>query len=207
MTDRSDLETALERLVEAAKAHLAAVRAAGGRAEDDDVWRAYVDLNNASYAYDELLLDEYGEVTPWDVEPIDPSDAEWLQAAEPAVADERPATISVRQRRDYTVPSTAALLRAARAARHASGHPNPDEPVTSIGQAVAELMHAGDGALGALDVPELEPLGGVVAVTEVPRPLGPSESGESPDGGPFRIAADEPLLYRFEEHVEDDPDR
>ena len=77
MTDQhAELDAALERVIDAARAHLAAVRAAEGRIDDDDVWQAYVALNNASYAYDEQLLDAFGEVTPWDVESIDPDEAD-----------------------------------------------------------------------------------------------------------------------------------
>src|ERR671916_508507 len=77
MTDQNaDLDAALDRVVEAARAHLTAVKAAQGRIDDDAVWQAYVNLNNASFAYDERLLDTYGEVTPWDVEAIDPDEAD-----------------------------------------------------------------------------------------------------------------------------------
>ena len=77
MTDRhAELDAALERMITAARTHLAAVRAADGRADDDEVWRAYVELNNASFEYDEQLLDAFGEVTPWDVQPIDPNEAD-----------------------------------------------------------------------------------------------------------------------------------
>lgn len=206
MTDRSDLDAALDRVTEAARAHLAAVRAAGGRTEDDGVWQSYVELNNASFAYDEALLDEFGEVTPWDVEPIDPAEADeqWDGGDEvSAGADERPVTVSVRQRRDYTVLSGAALLRAAEAIRRGNPHADETGPVRTVGAAVAELMQAGDGALGSLDVPELEPLGGVVTVTEVSHPLDPDELDDD-DSGPFVIGADEKLLYRFDEHVETD---
>ena len=69
MTDRhAELDAALERVIAAARDHLTAVKAADGRTDDDEVWRAYVELNNASYEYDEMLLDAFGEVTPWDVE-------------------------------------------------------------------------------------------------------------------------------------------
>ena len=74
MTDdqNAELDAALEAVIAAARAHLAAVKAADGRIDDDEVWQAYVELNNASFDYDELLLDAYGEVTPWDVDAIDP---------------------------------------------------------------------------------------------------------------------------------------
>lgn len=120
MTDQhGELDAALERVIDAARAHLAAVRAAQGRIDDDAVWQAYVALNNASFAYDEQLLDAFGEVTPWDVESIDPDEADErfgaVEGGEPT--DPHPRVISVRQRRDYRVPSVAALLRAAEAAR------------------------------------------------------------------------------------------
>ena len=120
MTDRhAELDAALERVIAAARDHLAAVKAADGRADDDEVWRAYVELNNASNAYDELLLDAFGEVTPWDVEAIDPDEADrqfgvGIGGVDGTEAeDPHPQIISVRQRRDYRVPSVAALLRLA----------------------------------------------------------------------------------------------
>src|SRR4029450_1138572 len=90
MTDQyAELDAALERVIEATREHLAAVKAAhaklpagkagqppGGLIDDDDVWQAYVNLNNASFAYDDLLLENFGEVTPWDVESIDPDEAD-----------------------------------------------------------------------------------------------------------------------------------
>src|SRR5262245_16370587 len=197
MTDRhAELDAALERVIAAARDHLAAVKTADGRADDDDVWRAYVELNNASNEYDELLLDAFGEVTPWDVEAIDPEEADrqfgvglgGVDGTEPD--DPHPHVISVRQRRDYRVPSVSALLRGAEAARR----PKPtstDEvavPVETVGEAVLELMQAGDGSLGALDIPELESLDGVVVVAEVETPLDP-EAYEDHDGaGPFTLA-------------------
>src|SRR3954454_11472285 len=148
MTDDeyADLDAALDRVVDAARAHLAAVRAAGRRVDDDAVWQAYVDLNNASFAYDEALLDAFGEVTPWDVEAIDPDEADQrfglggggsagAGRAVPqgilgwAGRDPSPQVIGVRQRRDYRVPSVAALLRAAEAARRNSVPADEDSGV------------------------------------------------------------------------------
>src|SRR3954467_11010344 len=106
MTDQyAELDAALDRVVASARAHLAAVKAAQGRIDDDDVWQAYVDLNNASFAYDERLLDAFGEVTPWDVEAIDPDEADQCfglgaGGAADTAEDPYPQVISVRQRRD-----------------------------------------------------------------------------------------------------------
>src|SRR3954468_1468416 len=140
MTDQNaELDAALDEVVAAARAHLAAVKAAAGRIDDDDVWQAYVALNNASFAYDERLLDAFGEVTPWDVESIDPDEADQrfglgiggLDGAEPA--DPYAQVVSVRQRRDYRVPSVSALVRAAEAARRGAVPEDEDPgPVESV---------------------------------------------------------------------------
>ena len=208
MTDQyAELDAALERVVEAAKAHLAAVKAAQGRVDDDDVWQAYVNLNNTSFAYDEQLLDAFGEVTPWDVESIDPDEADQrfglgVGGLDGAAADDAyPQVISVRQRRDYRVPSVSALLRVAEAARRNSV-PEDEEPgaVESVGEAVLELLQAGDGSLSSLDVPEMEPLDGLLTVTEIAKPLD-LEAYEDDDGsGPFAPAADDVLVGRLDEH-------
>ncbi|CCH18416.1 hypothetical protein [Micromonospora lupini] len=213
MTDQhGELDAALERVIEAARHHLTAVRAAQGRVDDDDVWQAYVALNNASFAYDEQLLDAFGEVTPWDVDSIDPDEADERFGGEGAEAsDPHPRVISVRQRRDYRVPSISALLRAAEAARR-EGTPEDDEPapVEGVGEAVLELLQSGDGSLGALDVPELEPLDGVVMVSEVGTPVDLESFDDDDAVGPFQPAGDDRLVGRLDEHpfleLDDDHD-
>lgn len=205
MTDQhGELDAALERVIDAARRHLTAVRAAQGRVDDDDVWQAYVELNNASFAYDEQLLDAFGEVTPWDVESIDPNEADErfggpVDGAAPS--DPHPQVISVRQRRDYRVPSVSALVRAAEAARR-EGTPAEDEPapVEGVGEAVLELLQSGDGSLSALDVPELEPLDGVVMVSEVGTPVDLESFDDDDPVGPFQPAADDRLVGRLDEH-------
>ncbi|MEU8228806.1 hypothetical protein AB0C12_04275 [Actinoplanes sp. NPDC048967] len=214
MTDQhADLDAALERVVEAAKAHLAAVKAAQGRVDDDDVWQAYVNLNNTSFAYDEQLLEAFGEVTPWDVESIDPDEADQrfgtVAGLDGSGSDPHPRVISVRQRRDYRVPSVSALLRVADAARR-NLVPADEEAgeVESVGEAVLELLQAGDGSLSSLDVPELEPLDGLLTVSEVAEPLD-LEAFEDEDGaGPFAPAPDDLLVGRLDEHpfTEDEED-
>ncbi|MCX4472771.1 hypothetical protein C5N14_09375 [Micromonospora sp. MW-13] len=204
MTDQhGELDAALERVIDAARAHLAAVRSAQGRIDDDNVWQAYVALNNASFAYDEQLLDAFGEVTPWDVESIDPDEADERFGAVEGVeaTDPHPRVISVRQRRDYRVPSVAALIRVAEAARR-EGTPEDDEPapVEGVGEAVLELLQSGDGSLSALDVPELEPLDGVVMVSEVGTPVDLESFDDDDPVGPFQPAADDRLVGRLDEH-------
>lgn len=216
MTDQhTALDAALEQVFQAARAHLDTVKAAQGRIDDDAVWQAYVTLNNASYAYDELLLDAFGEVTPWDVESIDPQEADerfgvgagGVDGGEPD--DPHPRFVSVRQRRDYRVPSVAALIRIAEAARR-QGAPATEEtePVTGVGEAVLELLQAGDGSLGALDIPELDPLDGVVTVHEVGTPLDPEALDVDDVDAAFRSAPGDEIVGRLDEHayLSDDDD-
>lgn len=212
MTERhAELDAALDRVIVAARAHLGAVKAADGRADDDQVWRAYVELNNASYEYDELLLDIFGEVTPWDVEALDPEEADRhynssSDAGEPS--DPHPHVISVRQRRDYMVPSVDALLRLADTARRAAAgdaEAAQDVSVDSVGEAVIELMQLGDGSLGALDIPELEPLDGVVVVAEVTSALSPEQYEGTDATGPFSLGPNDRLIDRVDEHASLDP--
>jgi hypothetical protein len=209
MTDNfSELDAALDRVVSAARAHLAAVKAAADEPDDDAVWRAYVQLNNACHEYDEQLNDVFGEVTPWDLEEITPEEAEEGLSTITSGADDlldandpHPRVVSVRQRRDYRVPSVLALLRAAETARFAMplGPGEAPEPVTTVGEAVLELLQAGDGSLGMLDVPELEPLDGLVVVAEVETPLDPEAHGESDGEAPFRLAAGDQAIGRLDE--------
>ena len=167
----------MEQVVAAARAHLAAVRAADGAPDDDAVWHAYVALNNASHDYDELLNDVFGEVTPWDLEEISADEAQGPGAGADLVrrrrrgartGDPYPHVVSVRQRRDYRVPSVTALLRVAEEARPTPGRGRTIRTRSAtVAEAVLELLQSGDGSLGMLDVPELEPLDGVVMVAEV----------------------------------------
>jgi hypothetical protein len=214
MTDQyAELDAALEAVIESARGHLAAVKAAKGRIDDDDVWQAYVTLNNTSFAYDELLLDAFGEVTPWDVESIDPDEADQrfgvglggVDGSEPT--DPHPQIISVRQRRDYRVPSVAALLRIAEAARRDAVPDDAEsEPVESVGEAVLELLQAGDGSLSSLDVPELEPLDGLLTVSEIAAPLDLEAFAEDDGVGPFTPVEGDLLVGRLDEHPFPDDD-
>jgi hypothetical protein len=210
MTDSfAELDAALDRVVTAARAHLEAVKAADRERDDDAVWRAYVALNNASHEYDEVLNDVFGEVTPWDLEEISAEEAEGGRGGEftgadlPAPADDPyPTVVSVRQRRDYRVPSVAALLALAEMARGTSAG-EPLEPISSVGDAVLELLQSGDGSLGMLDLPELDPLDGVVVVAEVASPLGTAAEPESDarDDVAFRLSEADRVVGRLDERA------
>jgi hypothetical protein len=211
MTDRYvELDAALERVVTAAREHLAAVKAADGAPDADAVWHAYVGLNNASHAYDQLLLDAFGEVTPWDIEAIDGDERDGgtlrtLVTAEvngggPASPDPYPHVVSVRQRRDYRVPSVAALVKLAEDGRPRLGDEDDDEPIGSVADAVLELLQSGDGSLAMLDVPELDPLDGVVIVAEVVQALDPKSQAPE-EHAAFRLGAEDRVVGRLNERL------
>jgi hypothetical protein len=199
------LEAALEQVIAAARAHLDAVKVADGEHDDDGVWNAYVALNNASHTYDELLNDVYGEVTPWDLEAISADEIDRVASmtsndlAAAAGSDPYPRIVSVRQRRDYRVPSVAALLRVAEEGRAPAAEGELHQPIDTVGEAVLELLQSGDGSLAMLDVPELDPLDGVVVVAEVGTPLS-TEEHDAPDAaGAFELAPDEAAVGRLDE--------
>lgn len=204
MTDRIELERALSRVCDAARAHLETVLAADGDADADDdaVWAGYVTLNNASLTYDRLLEERTGEVTPWDVgAELSVED----DGALPAPGPEEPGDdlrISVRQRRDYVVPSIEGLLTAGAAARQAVDPQRGAEPVRSVGEAVYELLHAGGGSLAGLDVPALAPQSGLVLVNVVDDTLGPDDLDTPPHEADELFALpDSPLVFSLYEPV------
>lgn len=214
MTDtNASLDAALDLVIAAARAHLDAIKAAAGEHDDDTVWDAYVALNNASHAYDEALNDAYGEVTPWDLEAMPDDEAAGGRGFAGELTgsnglnlpadDPYPSVISVRQRRDYRVPSVAALLALAEAGRAAIGEPaggSGPEPISTVADAVLELLQVGDGSLGMLDVPELEPLDGVVIVAEVAQPL--TSADDDTDGeAPFRLSGTDHTVGRLDERT------
>jgi len=206
----AELDAALDRVCAAARAHLDAVKAADGEPDDDAVWQAYVALNNASHEYDELLNDVFGEVTPWDLEAISGEEAEGRISTVTSEDqgdgadrgdDPYPHVVSVRQRRDYRVPSVTALLRAAEAARPPIVEGEITEPVASVGEALLELLQSGDGSLGMLDVPELDPLDGVVIVAEVRVALSPEAHDEADGEAPFRLVGADRTVGRLDERA------
>jgi hypothetical protein len=213
MTDTgADLEAALDRVVEAARAHLTAVRVAEGAPDDETVWQAYVALNNAAHDYDEALNEVYGEVTPWDLQAITEAEGRVpaltsLAPGGPVVDDDpHPPVVSVRQRRDYRVPSVSALLRAAEATREPGGaDAPPDAPLRTVTEAVLELLQAGDGSLGMLDVPELEPLDGLVVIAEVAEALDPGAHPHTDGEAPFRLGDADRAVGRLDERAGPEP--
>lgn len=203
------VEAALEQMITTARAHLSAVREAKGEIDSDEVWRAYVAFNNAAVAYDEALSSNYGEPLPWEVEPIDPEKADKfaadLLASQEQVDDPYPRVVSVRQRRDYHIPSVAALIKAAELARvEITTDGEDDEPITTVADALLELLQTSDGSLAALDIPELEPLDGIVTVAEVDKAIEPDDYAETDANGPYQLDGADKLLARLDEHLTGD---
>jgi len=215
MPTDAEIDSAFDAVIVAARAHLALLRA-GDRATEQQVARAYVALNNATVRYDDLLSEAYDEVTPWDVEYLEPEEgetAEVIQLAPAGVADADlgSTTICVRQRRDFTVPDIAALIQlgSEQRARNWSAH-DPQyarTPVNTLGDAVYELVLAGDGSLAALDAyPELVPGNGVLLVNTVADPLAFGDPEQAEEDEPFRLRPGDTLLYRLDEEIVEEPD-
>jgi hypothetical protein len=213
MPTDAEIDAALDAVIVAARAHLALLRA-GDRATDQQVARAYRALNNATVRYDDLLSEEYDEVTPWDVEYLEPEDGDGTEEEGAAPLDAGAAvtgstTICVRQRRDFQVPDIAALiaLGTEQRLRNWSAH-DPlyaASPVTTLGDAVYELVLAGDGSLAALDAyPELVPGNGVLLVNAVQEPLAFAEPVQTEEDEPFRLRPGDALLYRLDEEIVED---
>jgi hypothetical protein len=116
--------------------------------------------------------------------------------------------VSVRQRRDYRVPSVRELILAAESARRASanGDAGETEPVESVSEAVLELLQSGDGSLSTLDIHALEPLDGIVTVAEVSAALDLDAFDETDGTGPFTLGAGDRLVGRLDEHPYSDLD-
>jgi hypothetical protein len=78
------------------------------------------------------------------------------------------------------------------------------EPVRSVGEAVYELLHAGGGSLGGLDVPALAPQSGLVLVNVVDDTLGPDDLDAPPHEADELFALpDSPLVLSLYEPVYD----
>ncbi|HEV2087631.1 MAG TPA: hypothetical protein VGR21_04910 [Cryptosporangiaceae bacterium] len=216
MPTEAEIDAALDAVIAAARAHRAIVRDGA----EDEVWSAYVSLNNATVRYDDLISEAYDEVTPWDCEYLDAGEVE-RAATEPSAADIEPpaaveatAILSVRHRRDYLVPDVPRLLRTASEARRVTWADQDTDraqtAVANLGEAVYEIVHSGDGTIAALDAypDELVPGNGVLLVNAVSRPLALGDPAEAEEDEPFRLEPADALLFRLDEEIveEDAPD-
>jgi len=128
-----------------------------------------------------------------------------------AVATSGSATICVRQRRDFQVPDIAALLTLGSEQRQQNWAAHDPQyariPVSNLGDAVYELVLAGDGSLASLDAhPELLPGNGVLMVNTVATPLTFGDPGQSEEDEPFRLRPGDTLLYRLDEEIVEELD-
>lgn len=137
VADGDAARAAVDRLGVALSAHLAAVENRSGE-HDPAVQGAYLELRAAAAAYDDLLYNAHGEVTPFDLPDLPDDDAEQDADEEggEVVADSGggPPRLALLARWDFTV-ADADLLRATAAA--AVG-----EEVASPGVALAALSAA-----------------------------------------------------------------
>ncbi|GAA1693517.1 hypothetical protein GCM10009765_48480 [Fodinicola feengrottensis] len=194
-----DLDVALERVIHASKVHLDAVRSG----HEPAIAEAFSELAAASEVYGARLRSATGEVTPW--RPVRAS----RRKPDPATLVHDGMTVSVRKRRDYTVPNVDDLLAAATDIRNdtfsaggADVHwSDLDADISDVGEAIYELLQAADGSLAGLDIPELWAGAGLIMVNAVPRPLDLTEDDDQEDL-PFLLGRRTAVLMRIDEQVQ-----
>ena len=183
----------------AAKVHLDAVRSGGEAA----IAEAFSELARASELYGSRLRTGTGEVTPW--RPVRAS----RRKPDPATLVHDGMTVSVRKRRDYTVPNVEDLLAAATDIRNdtfesggADVHwSDLDADISDVGEAIYELLQGADGSLSGLDIAELVANPGLIMVNAVPRPLDLDEDDDQEDL-PFLLGRRTAVLMRIDEQVQ-----
>lgn len=129
------VRAAADRLSVAVAAHLAAVENKEGE-QDPAVQAAYAELKAAAAAYDNVLFDAHGEVTPFDI--ADDDEEEEEEAGEDGEVEVRriegPPRFSVLARWDYTIFDPGRLVQAASEA--------VEQPIDDLGVAMAALIDA-----------------------------------------------------------------
>ena len=194
MTDQhGELDAALERVIDAARAHLAAVRGRPGPRSTTTTsgrrtWRSTTPPSPTTSSCSTRSARSRRGTSSRSTRTRPTSASAPAERRRGRADDPHPRVISVRQRRDYRVPSVAALLRVGR-----GGPPRGHARRTTSrrrsrrsARRCWSCCRAGDGSLGALDVPELEPLDGVVMVSEVDTPLDLESFDDDDAVGPVR---------------------
>jgi hypothetical protein len=190
------LQAALDRLTDALEAHLEAALNRSGET-DPAVQNAYTVLRHASSAYDELLFDLTGEVTPWEYPEGGELDVEYEDT------DTMPGIVGVMVRRDYEIADVDGLIAAGRVAY---GELYPEDPpqtavsdVTHPGRALYQLLHAYgvDGLDHRAEDSGLVARGGTVWVQALDEDDAATLAEE-----PFSVADEEMLVYRLDEVVD-----
>jgi hypothetical protein len=199
MSAQAQIDEALEAVITAARQHRGLL--ASNTATPDEIWDAYVALNNASVHYDDLISTAYEEVTPWDCEYIeDDQTSSVIAPAQPLPAHASSGvTVSVRHRRDYYIANQEKVIAAANAAREPI---TGERDVVHLGQAIYALIDAGDGSIVTLDnIDELEPRNGILLINET---LQECEPGIADDPEHiFHLGEKDRLLYRLDEVITD----
>lgn len=161
---------------------------------------AYTRLRHAAEAYDEMLFDATGEVTPWEFPQGPHVDVEYEDV------EAEPTDVGVLLRRDYALSDPEALVAAGRAAYSDLYSDQPEEAaitdVTHAGRALYQLLHAYgvDGLDLRAEDSGLTPRGGTVWVQAL------TESDiEALVDDPFGVVDEDLLVYRLDEIV-DPPD-
>ena len=133
-----ELDVSLDAVVEAIRAHAAAVRSGG-------------DVAAAIRAYDDVAEAYEDALGAYDAEPPWYADAD----AEPPPDVDAGGRVAVRVRADFTVTDLAALLAAGTAARRRVWEDPAAPQCQGVGEVVYELVHDAGPILPMLDVPGL----------------------------------------------------
>lgn len=142
-----DFDARLERVLDAVRAHAAAVRSGG------DVAAAIRAYDDAAEGYEEALAD-LGAEPPWY------ADAD----EEPPPALDDGDRVAVRARADFVVSDLPALLRVGTDARRRNWADSEAPPCVGVGEAVYELVHDAGRVFPMLDRPGLERRDAVLVV-------------------------------------------
>jgi hypothetical protein len=133
------IDSTLDALVAALRAHAAAIRSGGDVAAAIEAFDAYWEA-----------LDPYEEAPPWIAAPEDYDDGE--EPPDAVTGD----PVSVRVRADFLVTDREALLAAGTEARRRAWADPVAPPCPSVGEACYELVHDAGPVLAMFDVPGFE---------------------------------------------------
>ncbi|MFP3992850.1 hypothetical protein U9R90_36315 [Streptomyces sp. E11-3] len=202
----AEVRAAADAVKAALDRHLAAVENRSGE-DDPVVYEAFNELAAAAEAYDEVLYDQYDEVTPFEIPGAE-------DALPPYTGPDEPNALSVLLRRDYAVAQPQRLL--AQAQRVADLEAETDADKASAAGVVGGSVHAALGVLfGEFEPDEiasrhkefgLEEGDSTLWVTAADTPAEPGEWLDAPfdQADPQRIVCRFDVSTVFDEEPDDE---
>ena len=182
-----EVHTAAERFKSAIDRHLEACAAKQGE-QDPGVLAAYDELREAAETYEDVLYDAYDEVTPFEYS------AGPVYAAAEVEQPGVPARVTVVQRADFAVHSTADLVEAGRRVLREEGGSDEDLGVVEALGLYVEVNGIDETAATADDI-GLRWLGGTTWL------LDQDVEDDTLRNAPFAAVDESRLLHRFDEEI------